>query len=280
MTTKTYAQLGTLSSISGNFLVAAWDPAGPGPLKTAQASVFRAYFEANLGTAAFEAIGTSGSVVGKLDGANIFSADQTVTKANPRLTLNNTSGTASTLEVGADDGTVHIGATTSSPLRFFANGTEKARINADGTLCFGTTTAPHAMVAMANPSAASSVWTYGPDTGGVFVVYRNSDNVGVFLNYGANTWGSSSDERLKTDLQDITDALTKIEGVRTVTGRFLEDDANTRRVFFLAQDFQTALPEAVVQNGDYLGLQYTDVIVLLMAAVKELKAQVDALRAA
>jgi hypothetical protein len=102
---------------------------------------------------------------------------------------------------------------------------------------------------------------------------------GVYQQNVTNSWTSVSDERVKTELQPIENALSKVANVRTVTGRFTYDEENgvTRRLpFLIAQDFLTALPEAVdQQDPEKLGLSYSDTIVLAFAAIKELKALVD-----
>ena len=109
--------------------------------------------------------------------------------------------------------------------------------------------------------------------------------VGSYGTYQANTansWSSVSDETLKTDLKPILDALNKVASLRTVTGRYTYDTEDKSRSFLIAQDVQKVLPEAVsiadVDAGT-LGLSYTDVIPLLVAAIKELKAEIDALKA-
>lgn len=109
---------------------------------------------------------------------------------------------------------------------------------------------------------------------------------GVYLNNGGTSWASLSDERQKTDLTPIEDAVAKVATLRAVTGRYLTDDAGVRRAFLIAQDVQAVLPEAVDVQPDEqgtLGLQYTDVIPLLVASIKEqqkiigsLKARLDA----
>jgi hypothetical protein len=103
---------------------------------------------------------------------------------------------------------------------------------------------------------------------------------GLYQQNVTNSWTSVSDERVKTELQPIENALEKVANVRTVTGRFTYDEENgvTRRLpFLIAQDFLTALPEAVDrQDPDKLGLSYSDTVVLAFAAIKELKAVVDA----
>ena len=101
---------------------------------------------------------------------------------------------------------------------------------------------------------------------------------GVYLSDGATSWTAISDERQKTDLVPITDALVKVSSLRAVTGRYVWDEK--RRAFLIAQEVQQVLPEAVDVADDAdgtLGLAYTDVIPLLVASIKELNAKVSAL---
>jgi hypothetical protein len=67
--------------------------------------------------------------------------------------------------------------------------------------------------------------------------------------------------------------------LRSVIGKFKTDSEGTRRSFLLAQDVQAVLPEAVdATKPEQLGLSYTEVIPLLVAAIKELSAEVNALK--
>ncbi len=95
---------------------------------------------------------------------------------------------------------------------------------------------------------------------------------GVSLAFNASSWGSFSDERLKENLIPITDALNKVVSLRSVIGNYKSDTLKKSRPFLIAQDVQKVLPEAVYQNSetdDTLNLSYTDVIPLLVAAIKE-----------
>jgi hypothetical protein len=103
---------------------------------------------------------------------------------------------------------------------------------------------------------------------------------GVSLANGATAWAAISDERLKTDLIDIEDGLNKTASLRAVTGRYIADELETRRSFLIAQDVEAVLPEAVESsNPDELGLRYTEVIPLLVAALKEAKERIETLEA-
>ena len=76
-----------------------------------------------------------------------------------------------------------------------------------------------------------------------------------------------------------------MSSLRAVIGKYKTDEEGTRRSFLIAQDVQAVLPEAVTesqskdQEQSYLGVQYTDVIPLLVAAIKELKTELDTAKA-
>lgn len=96
-----------------------------------------------------------------------------------------------------------------------------------------------------------------------------------------------SDDRLKTRLGDITEALDKVE---KLTGFYykandkakeLGYDDNKIQVGLSAQQVQEVLPYVVVPapvDENYLTIQYEKLIPLLVEAIKELKAEVDKLK--
>jgi hypothetical protein len=168
--------------------------------------------------------------------------------------------------------------------------TERMRITPLGVLVVGGTTAALAGSTLCATAAsipgqapltiynttASSAWWVGPDQNANFLVF-NASGVGVYLASGGTTWTSYSDERLKTNLTPILDGLAKVNSLRSVTGRFKTDEIGKSRAFLIAQDVQKVFPEAVTTSDpENLGLAYTDVIPLLVAAIKELNAKVDA----
>lgn len=113
---------------------------------------------------------------------------------------------------------------------------------------------------------------------GVFQIYDNVNGTGVQLSRGATSWAAISDERLKDIIEPITDAATKVATLRAVIGKYKTDEVGMRRSFLIAQDVQAVLPEAVDStNTEQLEVRYTEVIPLLVAAIKEQQALITTL---
>ena len=84
-----------------------------------------------------------------------------------------------------------------------------------------------------------------------------------------------SDERLKSDIVTIPDALEKVKALRGVN--FTKDGEASTGV--IAQEVQKVIPEVVQQNDEYLSVAYGNLVGVLIEAVKELSAEVEALKA-
>jgi hypothetical protein len=101
---------------------------------------------------------------------------------------------------------------------------------------------------------------------------------GAYLAQNASGWTNISDERVKENLTPITSALSKVAALRTVT--YNRIGSEHREVGLVAQDVLKVLPEAVdTTDPEKYGLRYDDVLPLALAAIKELKAENEALKA-
>jgi hypothetical protein len=156
-----------------------------------------------------------------------------------------------------------------------------------GSHTFSTATGSSTVTIQAqNASSANAYLTFlcpGSNSGQIWYeratsrLYAYSQSGGVYLAPTSTSWTSNSDERGKDIIEPIADAVNKVSTLRTVIGKYKNDKEGTRRSFLIAQDVQAVLPEAVdASNPDNLGVQYSDVIPLLVAAIKELKAEFDA----
>ena len=83
---------------------------------------------------------------------------------------------------------------------------------------------------------------------------------------------SSSDARLKSDVETIVDALALVSALRGV--RFTMD--GSRQIGVIAQEVEAVLPEVVRADADtgQLSVAYGNITGLLIEAVKELSARV------
>lgn len=125
-------------------------------------------------------------------------------------------------------------------------------------------------------SSSAAIYTGAPST----QVYIAARSGGVVLAAGATSWAAVSDERTKENLIPVVDALEKVDSLRSVIGNYIWDEDKKARPFLIAQDLLTAFPEAVdANNPDKLGVRYTEVIPLLVAAIKELNAKFEAYKA-
>ena len=189
----------------------------------------------------------------------------------------------------AGDTTLQISNVPSSPITFSTSGTERMRIDTSGNLLVGTTTALNGttiqnagggQMSLRNTTTAGGrYYSLGVDSSSNFIIY-NEGGTGVYLSYGGTSWLANSDERLKEIVEPISDGLSKVNTLRAIIGAYKSDEEKTRRPFLIAQDVQAVLPEAVdASNPDKLGLAYSEVIPLLVAAIQELSAKNDALEA-
>ena len=176
-------------------------------------------------------------------------------------------------------------------------GTNALYIDASQNVGIGTTSTlnnARMTVAAGNPqivtrhnSATAGKFWNSPYVDANNILYLiNQNNVGQYMTDGATVWTANSDERLKDIISPITSALDGVKSLRAVKYSWKSDDAKTPHVGLIAQDVQKVLPE-VVQSAklplsddqtEYLGVAYTEVIPLLVAAINELSAEVTALK--
>ena len=87
-----------------------------------------------------------------------------------------------------------------------------------------------------------------------------------------------SDERLKMDVETITDALDRVRSRRGVT--FTRRDTGSRGIGLVAQELAAIVPEAVMAHDDgLLSVAYGNLVGVLIEAVKELADKVERLEA-
>ena len=130
--------------------------------------------------------------------------------------------------------------------------------------------------------ASNDLALFGESGNGIYT-YTNGGTAGPYVASGGTSWTNSSDERLKNITGEIQDGLSKVCTLRASQFTWKGDVTAKPQVGLIAQDVQAVLPEIVTSSvvskddpTEYLGISYTEVIPLLVAAIKELKTELDA----
>jgi hypothetical protein len=118
-------------------------------------------------------------------------------------------------------------------------------------------------------------------------IYSSAETAGVNLAAGGTSWGTFSDERLKYDIEPITEGLNKLSNLRSVSYRLKDVDLpdSKKKLGVIAQDLVGVIDEVVditKRSGDeteYMSVRYTELIPVLVKAIQELKAELDSVKA-
>ena len=125
---------------------------------------------------------------------------------------------------------------------------------------------------------------------------------GLFVTGGMTVYGGAyfqtpgpvtfSDRRLKTRIEQLERPLSKVSQLRGVYFSWVSDEESgltldeRRHVGLIAQDVQAVLPEVVHEMSEvtpgrasYLGVNYAEMVPLLLEAIRELDERTSSLRA-
>ena len=187
----------------------------------------------------------------------------------------------------ADASTAYFFNRENGPAVFGTNGTERARINSSGNLLVGTTANPAQNVAgiMLEKLAtqAAIFMSHGTRTNFAeyFYFYNGNGLVGSISSSGsATTYSTSSDYRLKHDIQPMTGALAKVQQLKPVTYKWNADDSESQG--FIAHELQEVVPECVTgeKDGEQMqGVDYGKLTPILTAALQEAITKIETLEA-
>jgi hypothetical protein len=172
-------------------------------------------------------------------------------------------------------------------------GSERMRIDSSGSLRLGTTS-DFGITNKLTISYTGGGTQFGivmrPGTDNTTPIYfQNSSGalVGSIGTDASNTFfNTSSDYRLKHDVQPLTGGLATIAALKPSIYKWIADESQGEG--FIAHELAEHIPHAVTGEKDAVnadgsikpqGVDYSRVVVHLVAAVQELKAENDALKA-
>jgi hypothetical protein len=218
-----------------------------------------------------------------------------------RLGHNNTSASITSINAGTAYTNINI----ESLNTIFSTGssslTERARIDSSGNLLVGTTSSIGGTIQVRfNGQTANGIHlqTTFASTGTDFIRFLNSagNTCGEIEQNGTTTvaYLTSSDYRLKENIQPMTGALEKVAALKPVTYKWKVDGSDGQG--FIAHELQEVCPDAVSGEKDgvetytdeagfeqtrpkYQGIDTSFLVATLTAAIKEQQAIINELKA-
>ena len=99
-------------------------------------------------------------------------------------------------------------------------------------------------------------------------------------NVTATAFNTTSDVRLKENITNLDNSLDKICNIRGVNYNWKNDETKTKTAGIIAQEVLEQIPEAVIDSdSEKLSVNYNSIIAYLIESVKELKREIDELKA-
>ena len=168
--------------------------------------------------------------------------------------------------------------TTQASLKFGTTGTGLESVGSINYLHSGHTDG-HQMQLVVNDTTRIQI--YGD--GGVVVGNPTGGSKGAGSIHAEEVWYNtqmvgSSDRRLKTKIKNLEYGLKDVMALRPVSYNWKKQPDNNRKLGLIAQEVQHVIEE-IVQVGDgkdqMMGVQYTDLVPVLIKAVQEQQAQIE-----
>jgi hypothetical protein len=177
---------------------------------------------------------------------------------------------------------------------------ERARITSAGDLLVNTSSAiasasntannftfsPSSGYAWLAVSDSGGVYTQRQNDGNFFTFYKTTSNVGSISVSGSTTaYNTTSDYRLKENVINITDGITRIKSLKPSRFNFISN-ADQTVDGFVAHEVSDVVPEAISGakdavddegNPEYQGIDQSKLVPLLTAALQEAITKIETL---
>ena len=168
--------------------------------------------------------------------------------------------------------------------------TERMRITSSGNVGIGTSSPSGVLEVVGDirsKGAGATLYFQNQSSSNYFAFYGNlnilvyNQDVGNIASIAYNTgiYTPLSDINKKKDFEDSKIGLNAILGLKPTLYRMKSDNTEgNKELGFIAQEVKEFIPEAYVENNDFIGLNYNAITAALVKAIQELKAEVEELK--
>ena len=240
------------------------------------------------------AFAEGGAEVARFDSNGNFLIGKTTSSAGCRFELERTDSDNGLAEfktnnasgdvlIRSSGGYVRLRATDTNVMAFMTAGTERVRITSDGRFYVNQTVGNgNTLQRLGVTYDGATEWAIAIKTtaaSGASISFQNSSGtqVGVINNSNtATSYATSSDYRLKENVQPMQDALSKIAQLNPVTYNWKSDGSDGQG--FIAHELQAVVPDCVTGEKDavdaegnprYQGVDTSFLVATLVKAIQE-----------
>ncbi len=204
-------------------------------------------------------------------GGGRFLISSTSTSSNAEFVIDGADGQIGMGTMSPSD-KLHINSGSGEPaLRVQVNSTTRFRVHTNGGVSIGANVTP--------PAEGMYVDGESEFNGDILPDDNNTYSIGdgTFrwtTVYATNGVINTSDKRDKEQIKDLGYGLEEVLQFRPVSFTWKGGSQQNNKIGLLAQDLQQVVPE-VVQDGERLGVYYSDLIPVLINAIQEQQAIID-----
>ena len=123
----------------------------------------------------------------------------------------------------------------------------------------------------------SSNWYGWYTTGGVIYLYNGAANI-ASINTSTGAYTGLSDINKKENFEASEIGLKEVLNLKPTIYSIKNDSKKERHLGFIAQEVREYIPNAYVENGEFIGLSEMPIIAALTKAIQELKQEIDTLK--
>lgn len=156
---------------------------------------------------------------------------------------------------------------------------ERMRITSGGQVQIKEAGGSHTSDGLSFINTGSNTWNLVNATDNYFYFGYNGTSKAM-INPNNGSYGALSDKNKKEEIELSNIGLSEIMQLKPSLYRFKDnkDNNSIKELGFIAQEVKDCIPNAYVESGEFIGLNYNPIVAALTKAVQELKAELDTLK--